>query len=153
MKIYEVGKAFRVRRLAVGLTQLRLAKLAGLSRQTVQQLEAGTIADLSFGRLVNLLGILGLSFSPPSIMAREKKSGLWMAAKNTSISYRGKLTIDQLQQALATGQVPAKHKSNLLHFLDETPLQVIVMAVKKLRIRSPFRRPAFEQTSASWPVN
>ena len=90
MNISEVGKSIRVRRLAVGLTQQRLAKLAGLSRQTVQQLEAGTIGDLSFGRLVSLLGILGLNFAPPSITAREKKNGLWMAAKNarTTVNWR-----------------------------------------------------------------
>lgn len=131
MNIYEVGNAVRVRRLSLGLTQLRLAKLAGLSRQTVQQLEAGTIADLSFGRVVNLLGVLGLSFAPPTIKAREKKRGLWMAAKNASVSYRGELTSEQLQQALASGQVPANHTSQLLHFLDETPLQVVVMAVEE----------------------
>lgn len=74
MNIYEIGKTVRVRRLAVGLTQQRLAKLAGLSRQTVQQLEAGTIGELSFGRLVNLLRVIGLNFAPPSIQAREKKT-------------------------------------------------------------------------------
>ncbi|MGK5055500.1 helix-turn-helix domain-containing protein [Janthinobacterium sp. LB2P49] len=131
MNLYEVGKAVRIRRLALGLTQLRLARLAGLSRQTVQQLEAGTIADLSFGRVVNLLGVLGLSFAPPTIKAREKKRGLWMAAKNASVSYRSELPIDQLQQALATGQVPTNHQSQLMHFLDETPLQVVVMAVEE----------------------
>lgn len=131
MNIYEVGKVVRVRRLAVGLTQQRLAKLAGLSRQTVQQLEAGTISDLSFGRVIKLLGVLGLNFSPPSIKAREKKHGLWMAAKNASVSYRGELHSDQLQHALATGQVPVNHKSYLLHFLDETPLPVVVMAVEE----------------------
>lgn len=102
MNIYEVGKTVRIRRLAVGLTQQRLAKLAGLSRQTVQQLEAGTIGDLSFGRVLNLLGVLGLNFAPPSIKSRKKKCGLWMAAKNASVSYRGELTAEQLQQALAT---------------------------------------------------
>lgn len=112
MHLYEVGKAVRVRRLALGLTQLRLARLAGLSRQTVQQLEAGTITDLSFGRVVKLLGVLGLSFAPPT-------------------SYKGELTSEQLQQALATGQVPINHQSQLLHFLDETPLQVVVMAVEE----------------------
>lgn len=131
MNISEVGKSIRVRRLAVGLTQQRLAKLAGLSRQTVQQLETGTIGDLSFGRLVNLLGVLGLNFAPPSIKAREKKCGLWMAAKNASVSYRGELTSDELQHALITGQVPANHISYLLHFLDETPLQMVVMAVEE----------------------
>ncbi|PHV22779.1 transcriptional regulator [Janthinobacterium sp. BJB446] len=131
MNIYEVGKAVRIRRLAVGLTQQRLGRLAGLSRQTVQQLEAGTIRDLSFGRVVNLLGVLGLNFAPPSIKSREKKCGLWMAAKNASVSYRGELTTEQLQQALATGQAPTNHISYLQHFLDETPLQVVVMAVEE----------------------
>ena len=131
MDIYEVGKAVSARRLAVGLTQQRLAKLAGLSRQTVHQLEAGTIRDLSFKRTVNLLRIVGLNFSPLSINAREKKHGLWMAAKNASVSYRGELTRDQLQQALATGQVPANNKSYLLHFLNEAPLQIVVMAVEE----------------------
>lgn len=131
MNIYEVGKVVRVRRVAVGLTQQRLAKLAGLSRQTVQQLETGTISDLSFGRVIKLLGVLGLNFSPPSIKPREKKHGLWMAAKNASVSYRGELHSDQLQHALATGQVPVNHKSHLRHFLDETPLPVVVMAVEE----------------------
>lgn len=131
MNIYEVGKTVRGRRLAVGLTQQRLAKLAGLSRQTVQQLEAGTIGDLSFGRLVNLLRVLGLNFAPPSIKAREKKNGLWIAAKNASVSYRGELTSDQLMHALTTGKVPDNHISHLIHFLDETPVQVVVMAVEE----------------------
>ncbi len=131
MNIYEVGKVVRGRRLAVGLTQQRLAKFAGLSRQTVQQLETGIISDLSFGRIIKLLGVLGLSFAPPSINAREKKNGLWMAAKNSSVSYMSELSTEQLQQALATGQVPVKHTSHLLHFLEETPLPVVVMAVEE----------------------
>lgn len=131
MHLYEVGKAVRVRRLALGLTQLRLARLAGLSRQTVQQLEVGTITDLSFGRVVKLLGVLGLSFALPTIKAREKKRGLWMAAKNASVSYKGEISSEQLRQALTTGQVPSNHQSQLLHFLDETPLQIVVMAVEE----------------------
>lgn len=152
MNIYEVGKVVRVRRQAVGLTQQRLAKLAGLSRQTVQQLEAGTIGDLSFGRVVNLLRVLGLNFSPPSIEARDLKRGLWMAAKNASVSYRGELHSDQLQHALATGQVPVDHKSHLLHFLDETPLPVVVMAVEEtahLEAVSPARIWAYVAQLAS----
>ncbi|MGK5029323.1 helix-turn-helix domain-containing protein [Janthinobacterium sp. 35] len=48
MDIYEVGKAVSARRLAVGLTQQRLAKLAGLSRQTVQHLDSFGDANASF---------------------------------------------------------------------------------------------------------
>ena len=76
MTIQMIGKEVYARRQALGLTQTRLAKLAGLSRQTVQRLEAGTINDLGFQRLVRLLGVLGLSFDPPSIDARQRKNGL-----------------------------------------------------------------------------
>jgi hypothetical protein len=36
-----------------------------------------------------------------------------------------------VKQALAGGQVPAGCASNLLHFLDEAPLQVVVMAIEE----------------------
>ena len=108
-----------------------MAKLADLSRQTVQRLEAGTIKDLSFQRLFAILGVLGLSFDQPNLAARKRKHGLWMAAKTSSVSYRAELTSDELQWALATGQVPDGCISHLLHFLDEAPVQVVVMAIEE----------------------
>lgn len=36
-----------------------------------------------------------------------------------------------LQRALASGQVPSGHESHMLHFLDEAPVQVVVMAVEE----------------------
>lgn len=131
MSIQTIGKEVRRRRQAVGLTQQRLAKLADLSRQTVQRLEAGTIKDLSFQRLVAILGVLGLSFDQPNLDARKRKHGLWMAAKTSSVSYRTELTSDELQRALATGQVPDGRTAHLLHFLDEAPVQVVVMAIEE----------------------
>lgn len=131
MNIQVIGKEVHHRRQAVGLTQQRLAKLANLSRQTVQRLEAGTIKDLSFQRLTELLGVLGLSFDQPTLAARQRKRGLWMAAKTSSVSYRAELTSDQLQHALASGQVPAGRESHLLHFLDEAPMPLVVMAIEE----------------------
>lgn len=131
MTIQMIGKEVHNRREAVGLTQTRLAKLADLSRQTVQRLEAGTIKDLSFQRLANLLAVLGLNLDAPSISARQRKRGLWMAAKTSSVSYRRELTSGELQLALAKGQVLPGLESNLLHFLDEAPLPVVVMAVEE----------------------
>lgn len=129
------GQQIRSRRQALGLTQQRLAKLADLSRQTIQRLEAGTINDLSFRRLARLLGVLGLSFDGPSLAARQRKNGLWMAAKASSVSYRNELTSDQLEQALASGNVLSDFESNLLHFLDEAPVQVVVMAIEETAAR------------------
>jgi transcriptional regulator with XRE-family HTH domain len=75
MDIRALGKAIRTRREAIGLTQDKLAKLAGLSRQTVQRLEAGTIRDLSFQRVSTLLKVLGLNFEAPTTAIRLRKRG------------------------------------------------------------------------------
>jgi transcriptional regulator with XRE-family HTH domain len=131
LTIQTIGKEVHVRREALGLTQTRLAKLADLSRQTVQRLEAGTIKDLGFQRLTRVLNILGLSLDAPSLGARQRKKGLWMAAKTSSVSYRREMTDEELKQALSSGTTPSGLKSNLMHFLDEAPLPIVVMAVEE----------------------
>lgn len=131
MTIQMIGKEVHARRQAVGLSQTRLAKLVDLSRQTVQRLEAGTITDLSFQRVTRILGVLGLNLETPSLAARQRKKGLWMAAKTSSVSYRQEMTGEALAQALSSGIAPEELRSNLLHFLDEAPLPVVVMAVEE----------------------
>ena len=131
LTIQTIGKEVRARREALGLTQTRLAKLADLSRQTVQRLEAGTIKDLGFQRLTRVLNVLGLSLDPPSLGARQRKKGLWMAAKTSSVSYRREMTDEELKQALTSGTAPSGLKANLMHFLDEAPLPIVVMAVEE----------------------
>lgn len=131
MDIQALGAHVRTRRQATGLTQDKLARLANLSRQTVQRLEAGTIVDLGYQRVSTLLQVLGLRLEAPSLAARMHKRGLWMAAKYCSVSYRGDLSDLMLAQALATGAVPAGFEAHLGHFLDELPLEVVVMAVEE----------------------
>ncbi|MDB5759954.1 MAG: transcriptional regulator [Burkholderia sp.] len=131
MTIQMIGKEIHARREAVGLSQTHLAKLANLSRQTVQRLEAGTIVDLSFQRLNRILSILGLNLETPSLTARQRKKGLWMAAKTSSVSYRREMSSEELESALSSGNAPEELQSNLLHFLDEAPLPVVVMAVEE----------------------
>lgn len=141
MDIQTVGKAVRERREALGLTQDRLAKLAELSRQTVQRLEAGTIKDLGFQRMVSLLAVLGLCFDRVSLDARKKKRGLWMAAKTSSVSYMGDLTEEMLQHILATGETPVGFEAHIGHLLDEAPVSLVVMAVEEAA-RQEHRPPA-----------
>ena len=131
MSIHTIGKEIYLRRKAVGLTQQHLANLANLSRQTIQRLEAGTIKDLSFQRLTKIMGIVGLSFDLPSLAARKRKNGLWMAAKTSSVSYKKEMSVEALQHALSTGEVPRGYEAQMLHFLDEAPVQIVVMAVEE----------------------
>ena len=98
-----LGTIIRERREALGLTQSRLAQLSGLSRQTLGGLEAGALSDL----------------------------GLWMAAKNASVSYVQEVPPDTLGHALVSGSVPKGYAAHLTHLLDEAPVPLVVMAVEE----------------------
>jgi DNA-binding XRE family transcriptional regulator len=68
--IHELSQTVRTRRQEIGLSQQRLATLAGLSRATIVQREGGTLKDLSFTRTALLevlrLGLTsGLALGPP----------------------------------------------------------------------------------------
>lgn len=135
MDLNSVGTAIRMRREALGLTQARLAQMSGLSRQTLVGLENGSLSDLGFNRVAQVMAILGLDVTPPTKDAREKKRGLWMAAKTASVSYASELEPDTLGHALASGDAPPSFVAHLAHLLDEAPLPVIVMAVEEAASR------------------
>lgn len=131
MDLSTVGRMIKARRQSIGLTQQHLAKLAKLSRQTVQTLEVGTIEDLGFERLSRLLSVLGLGFDNLSLTARLKKRGLWMAAKTSSVSYRYDLSEEMLEHTLATGSVPPDFEAHLGYLLGQAPVEYVVMAVEE----------------------
>ena len=131
VNLSNLGTIIRERREALGLTQARLAQLSGLSRQTLVGLEAGALSDLGFNRVAYLLSVLGLDLDPPSQEARQRKRGLWMAAKNASVSTIREVPPDALGHALASGHVPKSYAAHLTHLLDEAPVPLIVMAVEE----------------------
>jgi DNA-binding XRE family transcriptional regulator len=57
--IARIGRAFAERRVALRLTQQTLADLAGVSRSSVQSLEAGS-GSVKFGSVVEIADVLGL---------------------------------------------------------------------------------------------
>ena len=54
MTLHDLAPLIHARRTALGLSQDRLAKLCGLSRATVNQLENGTLVDLGAAKLLAL---------------------------------------------------------------------------------------------------
>lgn len=126
-----LGSLIRERRDALGLTQARLAQMSGLSRHTLVGLEAGALSDLGFNRVAQVLAVLGLDLDPPSQAARSRKRGLWMAAKNASVSYVQEVPPATLGHALVSGRVPDGYAAHLTHLLDEAPVPLVVMAVEE----------------------
>lgn len=136
MDLIDIGQAVRARRIELGLSQAQLAHLSGLSRQTLVGLENGTLGDLGVNRVAQIMAVLGLSSPRPDTLARRKKRGLWMAAKTASISHARDLAPEALQQALASGEVPAPLAPHLAHLLDEAPVPIVVMAVEETAART-----------------
>ena len=110
MTLSDIGHAVRTRRTELGLSQVQLARLSGLSRQTLVGLENGTLNDLGINRVAQLLAVLGLDAPPLSTQARRKKRGLWMAAKTASVSYADELSPETLGLALVSGAVQYQNK-------------------------------------------
>ncbi len=136
MNLIDIGHAIQIRRTELGLSQVQLAHLSGLSRQTLVGLENGTLSDLGFNRVGQVTAVLGLDSPKLDTQTRRKKRGLWMAAKTASVSYAQELAPEALEQALASGEVPAPFAPHLTQLLDEAPVPVVVMAVEEAASRT-----------------
>lgn len=64
MELEEIGKTIRATRQAHGLTQVRLATMAGISRGTLNGLETGVVKELGFHKIKTILDILGYDLAP-----------------------------------------------------------------------------------------
>ncbi|MBB5055469.1 transcriptional regulator with XRE-family HTH domain [Granulicella aggregans] len=60
--LIDVGEQIATRRKAAGLTQAELAKMARVSRSTLDTLENGRMGDLGYTKVNNILIALGLEF-------------------------------------------------------------------------------------------
>ena len=126
----ELGNSVRQRRTDMGLTQVTLAQLSGLSRATISQIENGGIRDLSLTRTARLLGTVGLKVqvSPardrhaPGGQPLTPKSALALAAQTASVSLRQKITADQVHAAFRTGTVEPDFLPHVYGLLDEAPV-------------------------------
>ncbi|MDC8013883.1 helix-turn-helix transcriptional regulator [Tahibacter soli] len=135
--IHELGRALKTRRTEMGLTQAQVASLAGLSRQTINEVETGAVADLGLNKAERLASALGLGLqvvdgrvtSPP----RRRLAPLARAAATASVSYRKPITAARLTKILATGMLPTAYEPHLHALLDDAPVSLLAGVVDQLR--------------------
>lgn len=130
-----IGPAVHQRRQALGLTQAALARMAGVSRATVNGLERGSLANLSLGRLGQLLQVVGLRLQWEPARGVDTLA-LATAAQTASVSFVTALPPQVLAQALASGVLPKAYAAHIGTLLDEAPLPVIVAAVEAAAVQS-----------------
>lgn len=67
--LFEIGQEIRRKRKLEKFTQAELAKLLGMSRTTISQIESGIVKEIGVRKLIRLLEILGLKISLRGIQA------------------------------------------------------------------------------------
>jgi transcriptional regulator with XRE-family HTH domain len=128
MRLSEIGQRIKLQRLALGLTQEQLARLAELSHTTMADLEAGTLGDLAYAKVAEVLGVLGLDLQVGQ--ADGLGRAVEVAAQNASTSFRSQLSPEMLATILVSGRVPEEYQPHLMVLLDETPLPLVVQAIR-----------------------
>lgn len=83
------------------------------------------------GRVHQAACLLPCGLDPLTLAPLKPRRWLWMAAQTCSLSYREPLTPQGLLEVLTTGAVPPAAVATIVHFLEEAPIQVVVMAIEQ----------------------
>lgn len=134
MNLADIGLLVHQRRTALGLSQARLAALAGLSRVTINQLENGALVDLGATKLIALLDLVGINLDAGT--RKRQQHALQSVSQTASVSYKTVLDPDILAAALVDGELPARITAHVATLLDEAPLSLIVAAVEEVAAQS-----------------
>lgn len=134
MNLADIGLIVQTRREALGLSQSRLARLSGLSRATINQLENGSLVDLGTHRLLGLLQLLGMDLTAQTRTPRTQ--ALALLSQTASVSYKTALMPDALAQALVSGELPDALLPQVSTLLDEAPLPLIVSGLEEVAQRT-----------------
>lgn len=134
--IHELGHALRARRAEMGLSQARVAALSGLSRQTVNQIEAGVAPDLGLNKAERLAGVLGLLLRVDAGRAGLKRAAkmtpLTKAAATASVSYKTRLARPTLKRILVSAELPEKYIPHVHALLDDAPVSLLGAVAEQL---------------------
>jgi transcriptional regulator with XRE-family HTH domain len=71
LSLAQIGQRIAATRKQRRLTQLELAKKAGLSRPTIDLLENGRATEIGYSKLVRILAVLGLEFRLQTISTQK----------------------------------------------------------------------------------
>lgn len=125
LQLGEIGREIRRSRTARGLTQAQLARSAGLTRTTLNQLENGLVTDLGIRKVQAILDELGLILTVERAAEAKRSDFLRVASTAASVSFKTPLTERELLHALLTGKVPANRRAHVRALLEEAPRPVL----------------------------
>lgn len=125
MRLQEFGHIVRRARMARDMTQAELARSAGLSRTTMNQLENGVFPDIGMNKAQAILAPLGLELKIRPKRRSSRPNYVRMARSSAGVSFREKLSEGELVRALLTGRVPVNRRPHFRVLLQEVPPAVL----------------------------
>ena len=142
----DLGIAIRERRSDMGLTQHHVAKLSGLSRTTINQVENGTIRDLSLGRATRLVDVLGLKMgvasARKSLNSTSQVTAIQNACRIANVSYKKTLDPESLKKVLISGEIPAEFQPHVRAVLEEAPVSLLASVAEQMCVERQVDRTA-----------
>ena len=148
MNLASIGRVVHERRTQLGLSQKRLAAMAGLSRVTINQLENGNLPDLGAVKLMTLLDLLGVELGTG--IRKERGQALKSVSQTASVSYKTILDPSALSAALIAGKLPVDMVAHVSTLLDEAPLALVVAAVEEVAAQNHLAPKVLWKHVISW---
>lgn len=133
----EIGLLIKRNRLASGLTQSEMAKLANISRATLISLEKGQLKELGATKLFNMTHLLGIELSLQT--KTEKLSNMRYiknATNSANVSYKNSISNKLLKEALVKAEIPKGFEGNLLYIIDELPPKIMLGVIRAVASQS-----------------
>lgn len=128
MDLTGVGVVVRDARRAAGLSQKELARLAGVSRATVNYLENEPDSDMGAIKLLALLDVLGISLRLAPASGEADSAAV--ASALATIAKKERLAPGVLVEAFITGRPPVGQMTGLVAFLDGAPVHALLAGVR-----------------------
>ena len=125
MRLQEFGHIIKRARAARVLTQAELARAAGVSRTTMNQLENGVFPDIGMNKAQAILAPLGLVLQVQPMRRSSRPNYVRMARSSAGVSFREKLSESELVRALLTGRIPVNRRPHFRVLLLEVPPGVL----------------------------
>lgn len=141
MNIAQLGAVIKQARSASGLSQAELARLASISRATLNALESGKLSELGISKILNLLDIFGLQLQMSDIPGKPAfpDDAVMKIAKSANVSYRKTLSPAMLENSLCSGSMPQGFEAQLLYLIDEAPESMIMDAIREVARKNQIR--------------
>lgn len=131
MELGELGATIRSAREASGISQGRLARMAGISRATLNYAEQGRSA-VGADALLRILSPLGLSIGAVSAQGRPRETAVDRLAASASVSFAEALPASEVERALVTGQFDDRWLPHMAVVVDEASDALLLRAIREV---------------------